>query len=107
MKKLIIALSMFTVVGTVSAKPSSDDAKQIGAYCDSFSGTVSQVYILKDNGFDKKYVVKMLLNQGYSKELVEVVTDTAYELKSGMTPTYVKQGVKKFCISAVTEGQAK
>lgn len=107
MKKLIMAVAMLAVAGTAAAKPSVDDAKQIGAYCNSFSTTVSNVYVIKENGFDKKYVVNMLLNQGHSKELVEVVTDTAYELKSGMTPVYVKQGVKKFCISAVTEWQMK
>lgn len=107
MKKLIMAVAMLAVTGTAAAKPSMSDAKQVGEYCKTFSKATTNVYILKESGFDKRYMVQALLDQGHSKDLVEAVTDTAYELKSGLPASYVQQGVKKFCISAVTEGQMK
>ena len=102
MKKLLVVMVFSSIV---SASPSIDEGHRIADYCESYSTSVSGFYILKENGYNKQYVIDAIVSEGVSKDLAETAADTAYELKTGMSPEYVKLRVKKFCINTITGGE--
>lgn len=109
MKKLLAAVVMLvTAIGTAqAAKPSIEGGHNISNFCSTFGKATAGIYVLKEQGYEKQYVVKALINEGINKDTVVAAADTAYELKSGMNRNYVQQRVIKFCISSLSKMEAE
>lgn len=109
MKKLLAAVVMsVAVIGTAqAAKPTVEDAISIQKFCGQMGKDVSNMYILKERGFDKQYVIEAVLSEGGSKSYAKFLADATYELKTGMTPAYVQAGMSKACVKAMTKEAVK
>lgn len=109
MKKLLTAVIMsVAAIGTAqAAKPSVEDGLSIYKFCGQMGKDVSNMYILKERGFDKKYVVELLVANGGSESYAKFLADATYELKTGMTPAYVQVGMSKACVKSMTKDAVK
>lgn len=109
MKKLFAAVIMSAaVVGAAqAAKPTVEDAISIQKFCGQMGKDVSNVYILKERGFDKDYVVAAVVSDGGSESYAQFLADAAYELRTGMVPAYVQTGMAKACVKAMTKDSVK
>lgn len=109
MKKLLAAVIMSVVViGTAqAAKPTVEDAISVQKFCGQMGKDVSNMYILKERGFDKEYVVEVLIANGGSESYAQFLADATYELRTGMVPTYVQVGMSKACVKAMTKEAVK
>lgn len=103
MKKLLTAVIIPVVmVSSVQAKPSVEDGLSIKKFCDQIGKDVSNIYVLKEQGFEKKYVIDAVVSEGGSKDYAKFSADSAYELKSGMNKSYVHIGMTKACVKTMT-----
>lgn len=97
-----------TAIGTAQAeKPTVEDAISIHKFCGQMGKDVSNMYILKERGFDKKYVVEVLIANGGSESYAQFLADATYELRTGMVPAYVQVGMSKACVKAMTKDAVK
>lgn len=100
----LAAVTMFSSI--VSATPSIEGGHSISNFCSTFGKATAGIYMLKEQGYEKQYVVKALINEGIDKNTVNAAANTAYELKSGMNRNHVQQRVIKSCISAMSKMEA-
>lgn len=109
MKKLLAAVVMaVAAIGTAqAAKPTVEDAISIQKFCGQTGKDVSNMYILKERGFDKEYVVEVLIANGGSESYAQFLADATYELRTGMVPAYVKVGMSKACVKAMMKEAVK
>lgn len=108
MKKLLAAVIMsVAAIGTAQAKPSINGGHNISNFCSTFGKAAAGIYVLKEQGYEKQYVISAMVNEGINKDTVVAAADTAYELKSGMNRNYVQQRVTKFCISSLSKMEAE
>lgn len=109
MKKLLAVVIMsVAAIGTAqAAKPSVEDGLSIQKFCGQMGKDVSNMYILKERGFDKQYVIEAVVSEGGSKSYAQFLADATYELKTGMTPAYVQVGMSKACVKAMTKEAVK
>ena len=109
MKKLLAAVIMsVAAIGTAqAAKPSVEDGLSIYKFCGQMGKDVSNMYILKERGFDKQYVIEAVVSEGGSESYAQFLADATYELKTGMTPAYVQVGMSKACVKAMTKDAVK
>lgn len=109
MKKLFAAviISMAAIGAAQAAKPSVEDGLSIYKFCGQMGKDVSNMYILKERGFDKEYVVEVLIANGGSESYAQFLADATYELRTGMVPAYVKVGMSKACVKAMTKEAVK
>lgn len=108
MKKLLAAaiMSVAAIGAAQAAKPSIEGGHNISNFCSTFGKATAGIYVLKEQGYEKQYVISALVNEGINKDTVVAAADTAYELKSGMNKNYVQQRVIKFCISSISKMEA-
>lgn len=109
MKKLLAVVIMsVAAIGTAqAAAPSVEDGLSIYKFCGQMGKDVSNMYILKERGFDKQYVVEAVVSEGGSESYAQFLADATYELKTGMTPAYVQVGMSKACVKAMTKEAVK
>lgn len=107
MKKLLAAVIMSAAaISTAQAKPSIEGGQNISNFCSTFGKATAGIYILKEQGYEQRYVVKALINEGIDKNTVNAAANTAYELKTGLNSNYVQQRVIKLCIISLSKMEA-
>lgn len=109
MKKLlaIVIMSVAAISTVQAAKPSVEDGLSIYKFCGQMGKDVSNMYILKERGFDKQYVIEAVVSEGGIESYAQFLADATYELKTGMTPAYVQVGMSKACVKAMTKEAVK
>lgn len=108
MKKLLAAVIMsVAAIGAAQARPSVEDGLSIYKFCGQMGKDVSNMYILKERGFDKQYVVEAVVSGGGSESYAKFLAGATYELKTGMAPAYVQVGMSKACVKAMTKEAVK
>lgn len=108
MKKLLAVIMSIAAISTAqAASPSVEDGLSIYKFCGQMGKDVSNMYILKERGFDKQYVIEAVVSEGGSESYAQFLADATYELKTGMTPAYVQVGMSKACVKAMTKEAVK
>lgn len=109
MKKLlaVVIMSVAAIGTSQAAKPSVEDGLSIYKFCGQMGKDVSNMYILKERGFEKQYVIEAVVSEGGSESYAQFLADATYELKTGMTPAYVQVGMSKTCVKAMTKDAVK
>lgn len=101
----LAAVTMFSSI--VEAKPSVEDGLSIYKFCGQMGKDASNMYILKERGFDKQFVIEAVVSEGGSESYAQFLADATYELRTGMAPAYVHVGMSKACVKAMTKEAVK
>lgn len=101
MRKLFIGAILAVTSVTAQAEIN------VESYCNNYAFATAGTYNLKEQGYDKDYVLKRLIKESGNKTLATEIVNLAYGIETGLTYKTVFSVTKSSCIKVLTKRLAK